>query len=182
MYGDLDKNGIVNEKDRVAAGSALPTRMYNLYGTVNYKRFDLAINFNGVSGNKMYDNTANSSFYKLLLSKGVNTTPEAIEHPEESVNNAASVSTRFLKDGKFFRLNNLSIGYNFNTDGMGISNWISNLRASLTGQNLFVITPYNGFDPEVNTDRTINGISSYGIDYLSYPKARSILLSINVTF
>jgi iron complex outermembrane receptor protein len=65
---------------------------------------------------------------------------------------------------------------------MGISNWISNLRASLTGQNLFVITPYNGFDPEVNTDRTINGISSYGIDYLSYPKARSILLSINVTF
>ena len=182
MYGDLDKNGIVNEKDRVAAGSALPTRMYNLYGTVNYKRFDLAINFNGVSGNKVYDNTANSSFYKLLLSKGVNTTPEAIEHPEESVNNAASVSTRFLKDGKFFRLNNLSIGYNFNTDGMGISNWISNLRASLTGQNLFVITPYNGFDPEVNTDRTINGISSYGIDYLSYPKARSILLSINVTF
>jgi iron complex outermembrane receptor protein len=56
------------------------------------------------------------------------------------------------------------------------------MRVSFTGQNLFVITPYDGYDPEVNTDRTINGISSYGIDYQSYPKARSFLLGLNVTF
>jgi iron complex outermembrane receptor protein len=181
-YRDVNNDGIVNDKDRVALGSALPTKMYNLYGTMAYKRFDMSINFNGVAGNKIYDNTANSGFYKLLLSKGVNTTPEAVEHPEESVNNAASVSSRFLKDGDFFRLNNLTVGYNFNTQRLGISNWVSSLRLSLTGQNLFVITPYNGYDPEVNTDRTINGISSYGIDYLSYPKARSVLFSLNVSF
>ena len=56
------------------------------------------------------------------------------------------------------------------------------MRLSLTGQNLFVSTAYNGYDPEVNTDRTIDGVASYGIDYLSYPKARSFVLGFNITF
>ena len=182
QYEDVNKDGIVNDKDRVALGSALPTRTFNLYLTMAYKNFDLATNFNGVSGNKIYDNTANSNFYKLLLSKGVNTTPEAIQYPEEAVNNAAPVSSRFLKDGKYFRFNNLSIGYNFNTTALGIHNWVKAIRLSVTGQNLFVSTPYNGYDPEVNTDRTINGVLSYGIDYLSYPKARTFLVGLNVSF
>ena len=181
-YRDVNGDNIVNDKDRVALGSALPTTLYNLYGTLGYKGFDMSINFNGVSGNKIYDNTANASFYKLLLSKGVNTTDEAIKFPNESVNNAAPVSSRFLKDGKFFRLNNLALGYNFNTRKLGIGNWVSAMRLSVTGQNLFVITPYDGYDPEVNIDRAINGISSYGIDYLSYPKARTLLIGFNVTF
>jgi iron complex outermembrane receptor protein len=134
-----------------------------------------------VSGNKLYDNTANAFFYKLRLFKGINTTQEAIQYPEESVNNAAPVSTRYLKDGSFLRLNNLSLGYTFNTRKMGI-NWLQSARLSLTGQNLFVITKYDGYDPEVNIDRQINGINSYGIDYLSYPKARSFIFGLQVTF
>lgn len=181
-YLDLDKDGIISDRDRVAAGTALPNLIYNFYGSVAYKGFDLTANFNGVSGNKIYDNTANSSFYKLKLSKNVNTTPEAIADPKESVNNSAPVSTRFLKDGAYLRLNNMSLGYTFNTNSLGINRWISALRFSVTGQNLFVITKYDGYDPEVNTDRTINGISSYGIDFLSYPKAKSILFSLNVSF
>ena len=182
LYEDVNKDGIVNDKDRLPLGSALPTRTFNIYGTVAYKGFDLAANFNGVAGNKIYDNTANSNFYKLNLSRGVNTTPEAIASPEEAITNAAPVSSRFLKDGKFFRFNNLSIGYRFNTRSLGISKWISAMRVSLTGQNLFVSTPYNGYDPEVNTDKTIDGVTSYGIDYLSYPKARTFLVNFNITF
>lgn len=181
-YRDTDGDGIVTDKDRVALGSALPTRQYNINGGVDFKGFDLAFNFNGVSGNKVYDNTANSNFYKLRLSKGINTTPEAIESTQESLNNAAPVSSRYLKDGAYFRLNNLSLGYTFNTKALGINRWISGIRLSATGQNLFLITKYNGYDPEVNTDRTINGISSYGIDYLSYPKAKSFIFGLNVTF
>lgn len=181
-YLDLDKDGIITDRDRIAAGTALPNLIYNFYGSAGYKGFDLTANFNGVSGNKIYDNTANSSFYKLKLSKNVNTTPEAIADPEESVNNSAPVSTRYLKDGAYLRLNNLTLGYTFNTQQLGINRWISNLRFSVTGQNLFVVTKYDGYDPEVNTDRTINGISSYGIDYLSYPKARSVLFTLNVSF
>lgn len=182
VYRDVNGDKIVNDKDRRPMGSALPKKMYNAYFNLYYKGFDLSANFNGVSGNKIYDNTANANFYKLLLSKGVNTTAEAIKYPEEAITNAASVSSRFLKSGDFLRLNNLSIGYNLNTKKLGLSRWVSAMRVSLTGQNLFVITPYNGYDPEVNTDRTINGVSSYGIDYLSYPKARSFLLGFNVTF
>ncbi|HSB94569.1 MAG TPA: SusC/RagA family TonB-linked outer membrane protein, partial [Flavitalea sp.] len=180
-YRDVNNDGIVNDNDRLALGSALPSKMFNLYANAAYKGFDMAINFNGVSGNKIYDNTANSNFYKLLLSKGVNTTPEAIQYPTESVSNSAPVSSRFLKEGKFFRLNNLSMGYNFNTRKLGMNKWVSAMRVSLTAQNLFVSTPYNGYDPEVNTDRSINGISSYGIDYLSYPKARSFIFGFNFT-
>jgi TonB-linked SusC/RagA family outer membrane protein len=182
LYQDVTKDGIVNDKDRVALGSALPKQMYNFYFNLGYKGFDLQANFNGVAGNKIYDNTANANFYKLLLSKGVNTTPAAIAYPQEAVNNAAPVSSRYLKKADFLRFNNLTVGYNFDTKKMGIAQWIPSMRLSLTGQNLFVITPYDGYDPEVNTDRTINGISSWGIDYLSYPKARSILLGFNVTF
>lgn len=181
-FRDVNGDGIINDKDRIAAGTALPSLMYNFFGSIGYKGFDLVANFNGVSGNKLYDNTANAAFYKLKLSKGLNTTSEAIEFPQEAVTNAAPVSTRYLKDGAFLRLNNLSLGYNFNTTSLGINKWVTGLRLSLTGQNLFVITNYNGYDPEVNTDRTINGISSYGIDYMTYPKAKSIIFGLNVSF
>ncbi|HLO79788.1 MAG TPA: TonB-dependent receptor [Chitinophagaceae bacterium] len=180
-YRDVDGDGIVTDKDRIAAGTALPKVMYNFYGTLAYQNFDLNINFNGVSGNKIYDNTANANFYKLRLYKGLNTTEEAIQYPEESVNNAAPVSTRYLKNGSYLRLNNLAIGYNFNTTKLGIGKWVQSLRVSLTGQNLFVLTDYDGYDPEVNTDRQINGVQSYGIDYLSYPKARSFIFGLQVT-
>ncbi len=181
-FRDTDGDGIVTDKDRVAAGSALATKQFNINANTSWKGFDLALNFNGVSGNKIYDNTSNANFYKLRLSKGLNTTPEAIEFPNESINNSAPVSTRYLKNGSFFRLNNVTLGYNLSPKLIGMGRWIQGIRLSATGQNLFVITNYDGFDPEVNTDRTVNGISSYGIDYLSYPKPRTFVLGLNVTF
>jgi TonB-dependent starch-binding outer membrane protein SusC len=181
-FRDIDGDGIITDKDRVAAGTALPTRMYNFNGNVSFKGFDLALNFNGVSGNKLYDNTANSNFYKLKLSKGVNVTPEAIASPTESINNSAPVSTRYLKNGAYLRLNNAVLGYNLNTSKLGINKWIQTARVSVTGQNLIVWTKYNGYDPEVNNDRSINGITSYGIDYLSYPKAKTVIFAINLGF
>jgi len=183
IYRDTDGDGIGGtDKDRIAAGSALPTKQFNFNANASYRGFDLTANFNGVSGNKIYDNTANALFYKARLVKGLNTTPEGIGEAAESINNSAPVSTRFLKDGAFFRLNNLTLGYNLDPRLIGLKQWVSNIRLSATGQNLFVITKYNGYDPEVSTDRTVNGISSYGIDYLSYPKARSFVFGLNITF
>ncbi len=181
-FRDTDGDGLVTDKDRVALGTALPTRQYNINGGLSHKGFDMSFNLNGVAGNKVYDNTANSNFYKLKLSKGQNVIPEAIEATNESINNAAPVSSRYLKSGAYFRLNNLSLGYSFNTKSLGIDRWISGIRLSATGQNLFLITKYNGYDPEVNADRQINGISSYGVDYLSYPKAKTFVFGLNVTF
>lgn len=182
QFRDANPDGIDSDADRVAAGSALPTTIYNITGNLGYKGFTLDFTFNGVSGNKIYDNTANSNFYKAKLFKSLNTTAAAIEYPNESENNPASVSTRYLKDGAFFRLNNVTLGYNLNTSMLGIGNWVRAVRFSVTGQNLFVIADYDGYDPEVNTDRTVNQVTSYGIDYQSYPKARSIIFGLNVSF
>ena len=107
---------------------------------------------------------------------------EASANLNESNNNAAPVSSRYLKNGAYLRLNNLSLGYNFNTKRSKAISWASSIRLSVTGQNLFVITDYNGYDPEVSIDRNISGVNSYGIDYLSYPKARSVIFGLNVTF
>jgi iron complex outermembrane receptor protein len=182
MFRDVNGDGLDTDADRVVAGSALPDKLYSFYGNIAYKGFDLNFNFNGVSGNKIYDNTANSNFYKARLAKSLNTTAAAAQYPSESITNPASISTRYLKNGAFLRLNNLSLGYNLNPKMIGIQDWVSSMRFSLTGQNLFVITDYDGYDPEVNTDRSVDGVTSYGIDYLSYPKARTFLFGFNVSF
>ncbi len=164
---------------RMVVGSALPDLLYNFYVNMNYKNFDLALNFNGVSGNMVYNNTAMNKFYKAKLANSLNTTVKAIEFPQESIINSSSVSTRYLEDGSFLRLNNATLGYSFNTASIG---WIQNMRLTLTGQNLFVITDYSGFDPEVNQDRSTGGIQSFGIDLDGYPRARTFVLGLNVTF
>lgn len=165
--------------NRYVVGSALPDVTYNFYANMNYKNFDLSLNFNGVTGNEIYNHTAMNKFYKAQLAESSNVVPKAIEYPNESITNAAIVSTRYLEDGSFFRLNNMTLGYNFDTKSI---NWLQNLRLSLTGQNLFVITNYSGFDPEVNQDKSRGGIQSFGIDDNGYPKARSFVFGLNVTF
>jgi iron complex outermembrane receptor protein len=182
IFKDNDGDGFITDKDRVAAGTALPNTLYSFHAIVRYNGFDLTANFNGVSGNKIYDNTANAYFYKVRLSKGVNTTGSVLQYPHEATSNPADVSTRYLKNGAYLRLNNLTFGYNLQPSLVKMERWLKSVRFSMTGQNLFVITDYDGYDPEVNIDRTMNGVSSYGIDYLSYPKARTIVLGLNVSF
>ena len=173
IFAESDDGG------RMVVGHALPDLTYNFYLNLEYKKFDLSVNFNGVSGNKIYNNTAMNKFYKAKLANSLNTTDKAIEFPNESIINSSSVSTRYLENGSFLRLNNLTLGYNFDTKTIS---WIENLRLSVTGQNLFVITDYSGFDPEVNQDRSVNGIQSFGIDLNGYPKARTFVFGLNVTF
>ncbi|HVG13827.1 MAG TPA: SusC/RagA family TonB-linked outer membrane protein, partial [Chitinophagaceae bacterium] len=114
-YRDLDGNGVINDNDRIAAGTALPNVMYNFYGNTAYKGFDLSVNFNGVAGNKIYNYTENVSFSKLRLAKNVNATRESIADAKESLSNATPVTSRYLSDGAYLRLNNVSLAYNFNT-------------------------------------------------------------------
>ncbi len=181
-YVDWNKDGKDSDADRHVVGTALPDKMFNFNANLSYKRFDLVMNFNGVSGNKIFDNTATANFYKARLAKSLNTTAAAIEFPTESNINPASVSTRYLKDGSFFRMNNATLAYNLDTKSIGCTKWLEELRISLTGQNLFVITSYDGFDPEVNQDSSDRGIQSFGIDKNSYPKARAFVFGLNLTF
>ena len=79
------------------------------------------------------------------------------------------------------RLGNLTLGYTFK--GAGLERFkIKSARFYVNADNLFVITSYSGFDPEVDTDKTLGGVPSAGMDYLSYPRAKSVAIGLNVTF
>ena len=170
------------DNDRIVVGSALPDLIYAFYFKFNYKDFDLGLNFNGVSGNKIYNHTAMSLFSKGQLSRNLNTTDFAVEFPNEDNSNSNEVSTRYLEDGSFLRLNNATLGYNLKPQKLGFGDLVSNVRFTLTGQNLFVVTDYSGFDPEINTGSTIDGIQTFGIDRFTYPSPRTLLFGLNVSF
>lgn len=178
VFKDINGDGVSNANDRVIAGSPIPTFVYGLNGTVSYSRFDLSLNFNGVSGNKVYNNTANAYFNFPQLSSGQNIVNNGI-NDQESRSNSATPSTRYLEDGRFLRLNNATLRYNVNLNKI---DWLKNLSVYVTGQNLFTITKYSGLDPEVNVPAEANGIIAYGIDTTNYPRARTFLLGLNVSF
>lgn len=181
-FKDINGDGAVLDNDRSVVGSAIPKFIYGFQMNFKYKAFDLGMNFNGTSGSKIYNHTAMSLFTKAQLSRSNNTTDFAAEFPEESFNNSNTVSTRFLENGSFFRLNNATLGYNLNTSSVGLGNVFQNIRVALTGQNLFVLTDYTGYDPEVNTGSTSGGIQTFGIDRFTYPRARTFSLSLNLMF
>ena len=181
-FRDINNDDATLDNDRSVVGSAIPKFIYGFHLNFSYKRFDLGMNFNGISGNKIYNHTAMSLFTKAQLTKSNNTTDFAVQYPNEAISNANTVSTRYVENGSFLRMNNVTLGYNLSTERIGLSDVLQNVRLSLTGQNLFVITDYSGFDPEINTGSTAGGIQTFGIDYFTYPKARTVLVTLNVTF
>ncbi|MGX1023896.1 SusC/RagA family TonB-linked outer membrane protein [Psychroflexus sp. MBR-150] len=165
------------EADKRFVGDPNPNILVGLNANVRYKNWDMAVNMNGAYGHEIYNNTANVLAKNNLTARNI---LSDLVGNGENPDAANAVSTRFLESGDFIRLSNLTVGYNFDADLL--PQYIKNLRIYATGQNLFVITPYSGFDPEVNTSNTFNGVPSFGIDYLSYPRARTYTLGINVSF
>lgn len=181
-FRDTNGDGEILDNDRGAVGSAIPFVIYGFNTNLKFKNFDLGLNFNGGAGNKIYNHTTMSLFTKAQLSRSNNTTDFAVQYPDESFNNSNTVSTRFLESGSFLRLNNATLGYNVSSNKIGLGDAFQNIRLSITGQNLFVITDYSGFDPEVNTGSTSGGISTFGIDRFTYPRARTFMINLNLVF
>ena len=182
IYRDFNGDGEILDDDRHVVGSAIPKFIYGYYINLRYKAFDLGLNFNGVAGNKVYNHTTMTLFNRAQLAQSNNTTDFAIQYPNESLTNANIVSTRYLENGSFLRLNNATLAYNLGPDRIGLENIFRNISFSLTGQNLFVLTDYSGFDPEVNTGSASGGIQTFGIDRFTYPRARTFLIGLNLTF
>ncbi len=181
QFRDTNGDGQVLENDRLVVGTALPNVLYGFYTNFGFKGLELSLNFNGVAGNQIYNHTTMSLFQKGSLASSFNTTAFAVEFPEEDITNSNEVSTRYLENGSFLRLNNATLGYTARPGQWGLGDWISQVRFTLTGQNLFVITNYTGFDPEVNTGSSTGGVQTFGIDRFTYPTARTFLAGINVS-
>ncbi len=181
-FKDTNVDGAVLDNDRRVVGSSIPDFIYAFNANFKYKNFDLGFNFNGVSGNQIYNHSTMTLFSKAQLTRSNNTTDFAVQFPNESSSNSNTVSTRYLENGSFLRLNNATLGYNLRPNTIGLGNVFQNIRLSVTGQNLFTITKYSGFDPEVNTGSTVGEIQTFGIDRFTYPRAKTVLFSLNLTF
>lgn len=155
------------------SGSPNPTRIYGITTDVTWKKLFASANMNGAAGHYLYNNTANSVINVGNL--GTRNISAAIPGTGENLSNAIAPSTRYLEKGDYLKLANATVGYRIGNLGKAFKN----VTVTLTGQNLFVITKFTGFDPEVNVDKNVNGIPSAGIEYIPYPTARTILLGLS---
>ena len=178
-YTDVNGDNVIDDKDKVHSGSALPKYNVGLSTTLRYKNWDFVANGYGQYGKKIYDNTENALFFQSALTNGNNVPSYVVDNGEAKTGNSNAPSTRFLHSGDFFRLSNISLGYTI-TGKENFVPWMKSLRLYATASNIFVITPYKGFDPEVNSNKSYNGISSYGMDYVSYPKSRAFSIGLNL--
>ena len=182
-FGGFDDNGnsIYPNGDFqqfLGGKSPLPKVNAGLTNNFKYGNFDATIFFNGVFGNYLYSNTANAFFTQGSFANGRNVTKNVIGNGEGALN-APDVSTRFLQKGDFVRLQNLSIGYRI---PLKSSKVLSNARIFISGQNLLTFTKYDGQDPEVSTNKSLNDIPSFGIDYTAYPRSRTWTIGANISF
>ncbi|OYW79482.1 MAG: hypothetical protein B7Z27_05470, partial [Sphingobacteriia bacterium 32-37-4] len=159
-------------------GTALPKMFAGLTNNFSYGRWNLSVFLNAVTGHYIYNNTANALLLKGSLRNARNVT-NAVGNGPENPFNPGSVSTRFLEKGDFIRLANMNLSYAFDIKS---GKAIKTLTAFASGQNLALFSKYSGIDPEVNVDKSINGIPSRGFDYTQYPRPTVITLGINVGF
>jgi len=164
--------------DLVVIGQALPKLTWGFSNALYWKNFDASITFRGVSGVDVWNNTENEFAYKATT-PGVNVLESALTLPA-SRTQSAEYSSQWIQDASYIRLDNMSIGYTFDTDNVS---FLSRARLYVTGQNLFVITDYTGYDPEVRTN-TARGSSlpPMGIDYMMYPRPRVFMVGASLSF
>jgi iron complex outermembrane receptor protein len=188
VFRDANGDGVINPNfdgpgttsDRIFAGDPNPDILIGIALNSSYKKFDFSANLNGAYGHQILDNTAMALFYKAAVVSNENATyAEAASDANPA--GGPFLSTKDLKSGDFLRLSNLTVGYTLNGDDIK-TDWIQSLRLYVTGQNLFVITPYDGFDPEVNKNKEVDGVPSFGIDYMAYPRSRGFLIGLNANF
>lgn len=189
-FADLDGDGRVTADDRTFLGSYLPVFSYGLNWSGNYKNFDFTMFWQGVYGNKIYNGTKvigqgmlrlfNSTTDVLDAWTPENTDTDVPRAVSGDPNQNSRTSDRFLEDGSFLRLKNLSVGYTIPSDKIeGVTNGVlKRVRVYVSSQNLLTFTGYTGYDPEIGSR---NGqLLTQGIDFAQFPQARTLQVGINL--
>ena len=163
------------EDDKVILGNANPSFSLGLRSNLNWHGIDASWLWRAEQGRKVFNNTGLVYETKSNVTQGKNFLVAAVSNPE-NLTEPAIYSSRWVQDGSFFRLQNITLGYAFKVPFSGASKTV---RAYVSGDNLLLFTPYKGNDPEVFID---SGLASRGIDYLSYPRARVFTTGLRVAF
>ena len=181
-FVDTNRDGVITADDRTYLGSPIPDLVYGFTFGFDVSGFDLAVDFNGVSGNKIINAKRIARFgtYNFETSFLDRWTGEGSSNAEPRVTNGGlnyNVSDRFLEDGSFLRLRNIQVGYTVPTS-LSERVRLDKVRIYVTGTNLLTWTDYSGYTPEI----TSGSVISVGIDTGVYPIAQSIVFGVQVGF
>lgn len=181
-YSGIDGDGFSMYEDEgitfYNVGNPNSTSLLGINSTFRYKKIYLTSHMYGAFGHSIYNNTLNSTLNVGNIDIGKNIAQSIYQNPvKESIANPVEPSSRFIENGDYLKMGNATLSYNAGN----LVKVFKNTRFSITGQNLFTITKYTGFDPEINIDKSVNTVPSLGIDYQAYPRARTILIGIQFT-
>ncbi len=189
IYKDVNENGIFDPGDRTIIGNAQPKFTYGFTNNFSYGRFDLNIFLQGSQGNDIF-NATRIDLEGMFDSKNQSTVVLNRWTPDNTITDIPKAigggktdnvrnSDRFVEDGSYLRLKSLTLSYKALENNAKVKA-IKRLSVYVTGQNLLTFTKYTGFDPEVNAYGS--SAVELGIDYGTYPQARSVIVGINVEF
>lgn len=186
-YKDQDGDGVITTNDRTVIGNAMPKWYGGITNTLNFKGIDFGFMFQFNYGNNIYNATriyatqSRSGRRNMLAEVADRWSPTNASNKVPAYNGYITndVYSRFVEDGSFLRLKNLTLGYTLP------HKWVrkfhaSKLRIYGTAQNLFCVTKYSGYDPEVNS--ASNNPMTPGLDWGAYPKSRVFTFGIDLQF
>lgn len=191
-FRDINGDGKITADDRTFLGSYLPKFSYGLNWGGSYRNFDFTVYFQGVHGNKIYNGTNVIGQGMLRLFNATTAVLDAWtpQNTDTNVPRAISgdpnqnsrTSDRFLEDGSYLRLKNLSIGYSIPDARVSslTKDVLKRVRIYISSQNLLTFTKYTGYDPEVGSRG--GGLLTNGVDYGLFPQARTLMVGLNLGF
>jgi len=172
----------LSDKDRVFAGSYIPTYNYGISLGVNFKNVDFSVDTYGVGGNKIYNGKKAQRFggenveYAILDNFWTPSNPNAL-NPKPS-NDVPKASTYYIEDGAYFRINNITLGYTLPK----MVKKVDKVRFYVTAVNPFIFTKYTGYSPELVGNNGGDPLGSAGIELDAYPTNKTFLVGANVSF
>jgi TonB-linked SusC/RagA family outer membrane protein len=191
-FKDVNGDGVINAGDRTVTGNYLPDFIWGITNTFSYKGFSLSVLIQGVEGAEvlnltrrhMFNGEGNANNYVEQTNRWISEAnpgngmiPRADRNTGSHGNNNRPSSYQ-VEDASYIRLRNATLSYTFPKGSTG--NLFSGLRVYITGTNLFTITDYLGYNPEVNNQSEL--VNVQGEDYGAYPLARTISLGVNAKF
>ncbi|GAA3647467.1 SusC/RagA family TonB-linked outer membrane protein [Flavivirga jejuensis] len=200
-FVDQNNDGVVDGNDEVKIGNPFPELTYGLNLSANYKNFDATLFFSGVSGNEIYNTNlfdlegmdrffnAGTAVLNRWTPTNTNATVPGFTEAARADKRNVGRSDRYIEDGSYAKLRNLTIGYSLPESALtSIANGaFSKFRIYATGQNLFTITDYSGYDPEIGGSSTVtpgqqSAAAGIGIDRGVYPQPRSFIVGVQLAF
>ena len=186
MFEDIDRNDTIDQRDRKILGNSNPDFYGGFSNTFSYKGFDLTVFVDFAVGNEIF-NAHRAALESMSTYDNQSTSIETRWRKEGDITNMPRLShgdpvgntrfsSRWIEDGSYARFKAITLGYNFPLTGM-LKGTFKTARVSVTAQNLYTITGYKGYSPDV---ASVSNIQTYGVDYGNMPQLKTFLIGLKL--